>query len=125
MGTFTGRCQYCGNEINIIAENQEDADRQVSRDCGCGRMKQEEAIRERKALMTEELMKLIGPDCTSEGFRPLRDEVSDIVLQIARAVVEGEIQKATIGVDGTTITVKGGEKIKVARSMRYEQGSQI
>ena len=31
MGTFTGKCRYCGEEINIIAENQSDADRQASR----------------------------------------------------------------------------------------------
>lgn len=36
MGTFTGKCRYCGEEINIIAENQSDADRQASRDCRCG-----------------------------------------------------------------------------------------
>lgn len=52
MGTYIGKCQYCGEEVNIIAENQSGADRAV-------------------------------------------------------------------------ILIKGGKKIKVTRSMKYEQGENI
>lgn len=125
MGTFIGKCRYCGKEINIIAENQEDADRQASRDCSCGGMKHEEMIKERKAHMKQTLLALIGDGCEEENFRPLKEDTAKMVLEVAEKVVEGEIQKATIVVDGTTITIRGGDKIKVARSMKYEQGSQV
>lgn len=125
MGTFTGKCKYCGSEINIIAEDQEDADRQASRDCSCGGMRQEEAVHRRKAAMTNELAKLIGSGCEAEGFRPVKNRTAMTIAVLGEMVVDGEIQKATIAVDGTTISIKGGEKIKVSRSMRYEQGSQV
>lgn len=99
MGTFTGKCRYCGSEINIIAEDQEDADRQASRDCSCGGMRQEEAVHRRKAAMRNELIKLIGNGCEAEGFRPVKEK--------------------------TAVTIAGGEKIKVKRTMKYEQGSQV
>jgi hypothetical protein len=47
------------------------------------------------------------------------------IAVLGEMVVDGEIQKATIAVDGTTITIAGGEKIKVKRTMKYEQGSQV
>lgn len=125
MGTFTGKCRYCGNEINIIAESQEDADRQASRDCSCGGMRQEEAVHRRKAAMTNELAKLIGSGCEEEGFRPVKDRTAMTIAVLGEMVVDGEIQKATIAVDGTTITIAGGEKIRVKRVMKYEQGSQV
>lgn len=125
MGTFTGRCRYCGEEIIIIAESQEDADRQASRDCSCGGMRQEEAVHRRKAAMTNELAKLIGSECEAEGFRPVKEGVAIAIAVLGEMVVDGEMQKATIAVDGTTITIAGGEKIKVKRTMKYEQGSQV
>lgn len=125
MGTFTGKCRYCGNEINIIAENQEDADRQASRDCSCCGMQREEAVHRRKAAMTNELAKLIGSGCEAEGFRPVKDRTAMTIAVLGEMVVDGEVQKATIAVDGTTITIAGGEKIKVKRTMKYEQGSQV
>lgn len=125
MGSFTGKCKYCGREIIIIAASQEDADRQASRDCSCGGMKHEEAVERRKVAMRDELMKLIGHECEEEGFRPLNKDTANVMCILGNMVVEGAIQKATIAVDGTTISIKGGEKIKVTRSMRYEQGSQI
>lgn len=48
-----------------------------------------------------------------------------MILHIGRMVVDGEIQQARISVDGTVIAIKGGEKIKVTRSMKYEQGENI
>lgn len=60
MGSFTGKCKYCDREVIIIAASQEDADRQASRDCSCGGMRQEEAVHRRKAAMRNELVKLIG-----------------------------------------------------------------
>ena len=52
--------------------------------------------------------------------------IADVTIAVlGEMVVDGEIQKATIAVDGTTITIVGGEKIKVKRTMKYEQGSQV
>lgn len=71
MGTFTGKCRYCGEEISIIAESQEDADRQASRDCRCGGYQREQQIAERKEHMAGALMALIAPGCERQNFRPL------------------------------------------------------
>lgn len=49
----------------------------------------------------------------------------EMILRIGQMVVDGEIQQARVSVDGTVITIKGGEKIKVTRSMKYEQGENI
>lgn len=125
MGSFTGKCKYCGREVIIIAASQEDADRQASRDCWCGGAEHEEAVERRKMSMKTELMKLIGNECEEEGFRPLNKDTANVMCILGNMVVEGAIQKATIAVDGTTISIKGGEKIKVSRSMRYEQGGQV
>lgn len=125
MGSFTGKCKYCGREVIIIAASQEDADRQASRDCSCGGMRQEEAVHRRKEAMTNELTKLIGSECEAEGFRPVKTKTAATIAVLGDMVVDGEIQKATIAVDGTTITIAGGEKIKVKRTMKYEQGSQV
>ena len=125
MGTFTGKSRYCGEEINIIAENQRDADRQASRDCRCGGYQRELRIAERKEHMTGALMALIAPGCEQQNFRPLRDETCNMILRIGQMVVDGEIQQARVSVDGTVITIKGGEKIKATRSMKHEQGENI
>lgn len=114
MGTFTGKCKYCGREVIIIAANQEGADRQASRDCSCGVMKREEAVERRKEAMTNELTKLIGSECEAEGFRPVKTKTAATIAVLGEMVV-----------DGTTITIAGGEKIKVKRTMKYEQGSQV
>lgn len=125
MGTYIGKCQYCGEEVNIIAENQSDADRQASRDCRCGGYQREQQIAERKEHMTGALMALIAPGCEGQNFRPLRDETCNMILHIGQMVVEGKIQQARISVDGTVVTIKGGEKIKITRSLKYEQGKNI
>lgn len=125
MGSFTGKCKYCGREVIIIAASQEDADRQASRDCSCGGMKHEEAVERRKVAMKTELMKLIGHECEDEGFHPLKDGTAGVMCMLGNMVVEGTIQKATIAVDGTTISIAGGETIKVKRVMKYEQGGQV
>lgn len=75
--------------------------------------------------MTGALMALIAPGCERQNFRPLRDETCNMILHIGQMVVDGEIQQARISVDGTVIAIKGGEKIKVTRSMKYEQGKNI
>lgn len=79
----------------------------------------------RKIAMTNELTKLIGSECEAEGFRPVKTKTAATIAVLGEMVVDGEIQKATIAVDGTTITIAGGEKIKVKRTMKYEQGSQV
>ena len=88
-------------------------------------MKHEEAVERRKIAMKTELMKLIGHECEEEGFRPLKDGTAGVMCILGNMVVGGAIQKATIAVDGTTITIAGGETIKVKRVMKYEQGSKV
>lgn len=36
MDTYQAKCKYCGNEQPIMAENQEDADEEMSNKCECG-----------------------------------------------------------------------------------------
>ena len=37
MDNYMGRCEYCGKEMGIMAESQEEANHIVAKECFCGR----------------------------------------------------------------------------------------
>ena len=53
MDNYMGRCEYCGKEMGIMAESQEEANHIVAKECFCGGAKQAEEI-ERKILAENE-----------------------------------------------------------------------
>ena len=89
MGSFTGKCRYCGSEINIIAENQEDADRQASRDCSCGGM----VLAKAKAIQAaggnyQDTLKVIAQDLDWTGVYMTYTQLS--MAGINAVVIQGD-----------------------------------
>ena len=125
MDNFMGRCKYCGKEVGIMAESQEEANHIVAKECSCGGAKQEEDIERKKRELHTQLAQLTGPDCEELNFIPLPEELRDILNQIGEAVVDGRIQQINMKAYGTQITIRGGEKIKMTRSYKYEQGGEV
>lgn len=125
MESIMGRCRFCGNEFGVLAENQESADEAVSEDCGCGGWEKEMEAGRKKFELREELIRLAGEGCEELRFRPVADEVLTELTHIGSMVVDGQIRRATLKIDGTTFTMSGGEKIKVKRGYNYEDGGEI
>ena len=125
MDNYMGRCEYCGKEMGIMAESQEEANHIVAKECFCGGAKQAEEIERKKQELRTQLDQLTGPDCEELNFIPLPEELRDILNQIGEAVVDGKIRQITMKTYGTQIVIRGGEKIKATRSYKYEQGGEV
>lgn len=125
MDNYMGRCEYCGKEMGIMAESQEEANHIVSKECFCGGAKQVEEIERKKQELRTQLDQLTGPDCEELNFIPLPEELRDILNQIGEAVVDGKIRQITMKTYGTQIVIRGGENIKATRSYKYEQGGEV
>lgn len=123
--SFMGRCEYCGKEMGIMAESQEEANRIIAKECSCGGARQAEDIERKKQELHAQLAQLTGTDCEELNFIPLPEELRDILNQIGEAVVDGRIQQINMKAYGTQIVIRGGEKIKMTRSYKYEQGGEV
>ena len=75
--------------------------------------------------MKERLDELIGASCEDAGFTPVETAVHDAIETIGCMAIEGALQAATFKVDGTTITIRAGEKVKVSRKYIYEQSGEV
>lgn len=121
MDSYIGKCEYCGNEMAIIAENQKEANDTVSKECSCGGNRKAE----KKQALKDRLRELLGPGCEELNFRPVEDPVYQVIEDIGCMVIEGKIQHVTLKVDGTVVVIKGGEKTKVIRKFTYEQAGEV
>lgn len=101
MDNYMGRCEYCGKEMGIMAESQEEANHIVAKECFCGGAKQAEEIERKKQELRTQLDQLTGPDCEELNFIPLPEELRDILNQIGEAVVDGKIRQITMKTYGT------------------------
>lgn len=121
MDNYMGRCEYCGKEMGIMAESQEEANHIVAKECFCGGAKQAEEIERKKQELRTQLDQLTGPDCEELNFIPLPEELRDILNQIGEAVVDGKIRQITMKTYGTQIVIRGGEKIKATWTKKSEK----
>lgn len=121
METITGRCRFCGQEMSVIAENQTKADQMVENQCGCIGVTNER----KKESMAKELDRILGAGAEEAGFSPVEKAVADAIETVGFMAIEGMLQGASFKVDGTVITIKVGEKIKVSRKYTYEQSGEI
>ena len=121
METIMGRCEYCGAEIGVIAETQVEANEIASEKCNCGG----NGIAKKKHCMSERLQLLAGENCEEMGFRPVEDKIFNIIEETAHMIIEGRIQSAVFKINGTAVSVKGGEKTKLSRKYTYEQKEEI
>lgn len=121
MKNFTGKCEYCGMEMSVMADSQKQANEIVSAECGCGASR----IEEKKRMLMIHLKELCGSKCERLGFRPVDDETLKLIERVGCMVVDGHLQNATIKVDGTVVDIKGGQKIKVKRKYTYEKAGEV
>ena len=121
MKNMMGKCEYCGTEIGVMAKTQAEANELASEKCSCSGV----AKAKKKAAMKSKLASLIGPACTELGFNPVEQAVYDAIETVGLMVVEGLMQKVTFNVDGTTISITPGKKIKVTRKYTYEQTGEV
>lgn len=121
MESLTGICRFCGMEMNVLAENQETANRMVEEKCTCGGIR----IERKKESMAKELDALIGENC-AEGFAPVEDAVHSAIEIIGFMMIDKCLQEASFKVDGTVISLKGTAKgIRITRKRTYEQTGEI
>lgn len=122
METMIGRCEYCGAEQTVIAESQEDADRQVMESCGCPGAE----IGEKKKKLQRTLDEVAGEFAPDNGFNALKPEVFAAIMTIGGYTVEGKVSKATFKVDGTNITIANNNgKVSAYRTVTHKQGGSI
>ena len=121
MKTLTGKCEFCGTEMGVMAETQADANRLAAERCGCAGV----GIARKKESMKKRLGELIGSKCGGAGFSPVTDDVYDVIETVGIMAIEGQMQQASFKVDGTTVSIKAGEKTKVSRKYTHEQSGEI
>lgn len=121
MENLMGKCAYCGMEIGVIAQTQAEANEMAAKKCGCAAAKTARKIE----CMKERLDELIGARCEDAGFTPVETAVHDAIETIGCMAIEGALQAATFKVDGTTITIRAGKKVKVSRKYIYEQSGEV
>lgn len=121
MKNYTGKCEYCGMEMGVMAESQKQANEIASKECDCGGGR----IAEKKKMLMVNIEDLCGPECAELGFRPVGDETLQLIQRVGCMVVEARLQNATVKVDGTEVSIKGGEKIKVKRKYTYEKTGEV
>lgn len=107
--TMIGRCKYCGAEQTIIANNQEEADREVAIACDCNGAD----VERKKEQLHRILERLAGELAPEEGFCSVSKETYPIIVGIGDTVVEGSITAASVKVDGTIIGFSRNSKGKV------------
>ena len=125
MQSFIGKCRFCVQEQAVIAEDPEEANEIISADCYCGGAKREDEIKRKKVELQGQIDELTGPVCAELNFTPLPDELREVLNKIGEAVVDGEIQQMSMKAYGTQIVIRGGEKIKMTRSCKYEQSGEV
>lgn len=121
MENLMGKCEYCGTEIGVIAQTQAEANEMAAEKCDCAGVR----IARKKECMKEKLDELIGAGSGVAGFTPVERAVHDAIETIGFMAIEGQMQAASFKVDGTTITIKAGEKTKVTRKYTYEQSGEV
>lgn len=122
MKNFMGKCQWCGREIGVMAEDQLEADRIVEATCYC----EGAEIALKKEEMRIEVDRLIGEGCgETSDFKPVNNEAYGVIMNAAMATVEGTLQGASFKVDGTNIKITNSGKTKIKRDYKYERSGKV
>lgn len=121
--TIIGRCKYCGAEQTVIAENQEEADRQVAEACDCNGVDLERK-KEQLHLILDRLAGELAPE---EGFDAVNPEIYPVIVGVGDAVVEGKFASASIKIDGTIIgfSRNAKDRIQATRKVVINKGGAI
>lgn len=112
MDTYQGICKYCGEQQPIMAEDQTDADEQVSNKCDCGGAAKEQI----KAKLMSRIIYIAKGD-----YDPTFTELSEPMIKILKTagndILEGMYgQIEFVAVDSKIKIWTDGEKYKVSRT---------
>lgn len=113
MDTYQGICKYCGQTQPIMAMDQQDADQKITEYCDCDGAKFEK----KKQQLIENLDYTIGEGAVNMGIKKVSEGQESLITEMAMAVLEGKIEKATCQIDSTVITITmASDKCKVKRT---------
>lgn len=112
MDTYQGICKYCGQIQPVMAMDQTDADQKITECCNCDGAKHEK----KKQQLLENLDYTIGEGAANMGFKRVSEGQESLITEMAMAVLEGKLEKATCQIDSTVITITmSSDKCKVKR----------
>lgn len=112
MNTYEGTCRYCGNIQPVMAMDQIDADEKISEECSCGGAE----LEKREKRLMQNLQETVGKDAVNFGYSQVSPEQEEIINRMALSVLHGWIDSASCRFGGTSLSIKGGEKVKVQRT---------
>lgn len=115
MSTYEGTCLYCGHTEIIMADNQDEADEDVTARCLCGGQKKQE-----RRFKLQNATWAIAQEDKERNFRDV-NAILPILNESAYAVMDRKIEKAQFTVAETTITIMAsGGKVRVLRTAKTE-----
>jgi len=113
MNTFEGVCKHCGSMINIMAINQEDANKQAEDNCQCGGAEREHKYQ----MIMFNLEGLIGKRAAENNFKEAEECVQQAVAVMAELVLDQKVSKVTVNLDHSTLNIIGTAKgVKTERT---------
>ena len=112
MNTYEGVCQYCGNIQPVMALDQTDANTKISEECSCGGAE----LEKRKKRLLQNIRETVGKDAVNFGYSQASPEQEELIIGMALAALHGWIDSAVCKFGGTSVSIRGGEKVKVQRT---------
>jgi|GEM_PF-3476118 len=110
--TLEGICKYCGNKQPVMAADQKDADIKITNECDCGGAKKEKTHK----AMLKNLENTVGDKASEYGFREVSPQQRKAIDALAEAVFNEHIEKASINVDHTVLTIAMvKDKVRIIR----------
>lgn len=113
MDTYQGVCKYCGQIQPIMAMDQQDADQKITECCNCDGAK----LEKKRQQLLENLDYTIGEGAANMGFKRVSAGQESLITEMAMAVLEGKLEKATCQIENIVITITmASDKCKVKRT---------
>ena len=120
MDTYRGRCQFCGEEQPIMAENQEMADNIVSGSCKCSGA----TIAKRQAILMQRI-NYIAAASHNDTFSPLSESEVRMLRQGGIDVLQGNCESVTFELMDSKVKIwNTGDKIKIKRTASREEAAE-
>ena len=117
---YEGVCKYCGRTEIIMEESQERANEEVSRRCICAGAE----IEDKRKKLAQAIKEISRAD-ELLNLKELDLEQTRLILNIGNMVIDEKVDKASITLQGSTITVRGGDKIKVQRNAKTTTSKEV
>lgn len=101
MKMIQGSCIYCGQSKMVEAADIEDANKQVTRECGC-----DEAVRERqKKELGERIRAAVSQPEKESRMMPFSEQQQEDAVMFAEKVFEKQYPAIQYSVNDCTVTI--------------------